>query len=588
MTTYIAPTKEIEFVINHLADLASLTELPEFGEATPDMVAAILEEASKLAQEVLAPINSEGDAVGAKLTDDGVVAAPGFKEAYQQFVENGWLGLSQTPDYDGQGMPFLLHMAVSELWNSSNMSFALCPMLSVSAIDAMLAHASEELQQKYLPKLVSGEWTGTMNLTEPQAGSDLSALTAKAEPEGDHYRLYGTKIYITWGDHDLTENILHTVLARLPDAPDGVKGLSLFLVPKYLVNDDGSLGERNDVYCSSIEHKMGIHGSPTCVLNYGDNEGAVAYLVGEPHKGLNCMFTMMNHARLEVGLEGVGLSERSYQGAVEYANERKQGSKPGHDGRVSIIEHADVRRMLMVMRSLTEASRALGYVAGAALDHCRHNPDEALRDKYRVKMDLLTPVVKAWSTEIAQEVTSLGIQVFGGMGYIEESGMTQHFRDARITTIYEGTSGIQSNDLIGRKLIRDNGAGFQQAFADLAATTEQLKSSYADMADDLQTGIDCLQQAVDYILQNHNQEIDFTGSAAFNFMMLTGTVLGAEQMAKAALLAAAVDDVSDQFADNKLKTARFYLKHILPRSLAYLQAVKAPADVTMALATEQF
>ncbi len=590
MTVYTAPTQEIEFVINHLAEVDNLQSIAAFTDATPDMVGAIVAEAAKLAEDVLAPLNHVGDQRGVELKQEGVIAAPGFADAYQQFVDSGWQGLAQPPEYGGQGMPFLLHTAIAEIWNSANMSFALCPMLSVSAIDAMKAHASDELQQRYLEKLVSGEWTGTMNLTEPQAGSDLSALTAKAIPQDDHYLITGTKIFITWGDHDMSENIVHMVLARLPDAPDGVKGISLFLVPKFLVNDDGSLGQRNDVFCSGLEHKMGIHGSPTCVMNFGDDTGAIGYLVGEENQGLSCMFTMMNHARLEVGIEGVGLSERAYQGAVNYARERKQGYKKGFEGRVAIIEHADVKRMLMVMRSLTEASRALGFVAAAAFDHSKSNPDPVQQAAYQQRMDLLTPVVKAWSTEVAQEVTSLGVQVWGGMGYIEESGMAQHVRDARIITIYEGTSGIQANDLIGRKLIRDNGTAMQQMLDEMKLLLGELQSHEAlqAMAARLETGVECLEQTMTYILQNHSGHADLAGAAAFNFMMLSGTVMGAAQMAKAALIVTTDATISDDFSDAKCKTANFYMQHILPRALAYQQAVQANPDTTMSLQEEQF
>ena len=589
MTKYIAPVEEVAFTLKHIANMPELEQLPGFEEASPDMVAAILEEASKFAQNELAEMNWSGDQNGAKFENDSVFASPGFKEAYQLFVESGWLGLAQPEEHGGQGLPFTMHMATSEFWNSANMSFALCPMLSASGIDALLAHGSDELKETYLEKMISGEWTGTMLLTEPQAGSDLAALTTKAEPNGDHFLIKGSKIFITWGDHDMTDNIVQFVLARLPDAPDGVKGISLFLVPKYLVNEDGSLGELNDSKPVSIEHKLGIHASPTCVMSFGDKQGAVAYLVGEENEGLACMFTMMIHARLEVGLEGVGLSERAYQGALAYALERKQGVKKGHEGKVAIAEHADVRRMLMLMRSLTEASRAVAYAAFASYDHSKKNPDEYSRKIHRTRLDLLTPVVKAWPTELAQEVTSLGVQVLGGMGFVEESGMAQHFRDARIITIYEGTTGIQSNDLIGRKLVFDKAAGMNSAIADIEAVIAELSSTdqINDMAVDLQAGLDNLKSAVEYILENVGSSNDFTGSVAVNFLMLTGTVFGAWQMARASLAVLSDAQIRVEFRDNKIATTRFYMKHVLPRANSYRQTIEITADDVMSIPVNQ-
>ncbi|MEO0997796.1 MAG: acyl-CoA dehydrogenase family protein, partial [Pseudomonadota bacterium] len=455
MTDYRAPIEELKFALSAVAGIDRLQSMPRFAEATPELVDAVLDEAGKLAAEVFAPLNAAGDRQGVAVRDRAVRAPDGFADAYRQFVDGGWLSLAQDEAIGGQGLPFTLHMAVSEFWNSANLSLALCPMLSVSAIEALQAHATPALQQRFIGPLVSAEWTGTMNLTEPQAGSDLAAVAMRAVPEGDHYRLSGQKIYISWGDHDMADNILHMVLARLPDAPPGVRGISLFLVPKYLLNEDGSPGERNDVYPVSVEHKMGIHASPTCVMAYGESgEGALGYLVGEPNQGLACMFTMMNHARLEVGLEGVGLSERAYQAAAWYARDRKQGSAPGVKGQAPIIRHADVRRMLLTMRSLTEAARALALYSAAALDTSHAAEDTAERARAAQRLGLLTPVVKAWCTEIAQEVTSLGIQVFGGMGYVEETGVAQYFRDARITPIYEGTNGIQALDLVMRKVGR--------------------------------------------------------------------------------------------------------------------------------------
>jgi alkylation response protein AidB-like acyl-CoA dehydrogenase len=600
MTTYTAPINDVNFVLQHLSNLPVLQKLPGFEEATPDMVAAILEEAAKFAQEELAPLNWTGDQAGVKLVDGNVKSAPGFSAAYQQFVDSGWLGLAQPEKYGGQGLPFSLHMAASEFWNSANMSFALCPMLSASGIDALLAHGSDALKETYLEKMVSGEWTGTMLLTEPQAGSDLAALTTKAERNGDHYLITGNKIFITWGDHDMTDNIAQFILARLPDAPPGVKGISLFLVPKYLVNTDGSLGALNDSKPVSVEHKMGIHASPTCVMSFGDNGGAVGYLVGEENNGLACMFTMMIHARLEVGLEGVGLSERSYQGAVAYALDRKQGKRVGHEGSVAIAEHADVRRMLMLMRCLTEASRAITYVAAAAYDHSKSNPNESEQAYHLSRLELLTPIAKTWPTEIAQEVTSLGVQVLGGMGFIEESGMAQHYRDARIITIYEGTTGIQSNDLIGRKLLRDKAVSMGVAITEMQEIVAQLANvnALSDLASMLQNSIDHLQTAVDYIVNVAQEDVDLAGSVAVNFMMLTGTVFGGWQMCRAALAVtqtatkvssemASVEVVSKEFADNKIATTRFYCHHVLPRAAAYLQMIEITSDTIYSISADQ-
>jgi alkylation response protein AidB-like acyl-CoA dehydrogenase len=485
-------------------------------------------------------------------------------------------------------LPFTLHMAASEFWNSSNIAFALCPMLSASGIDALIAHGSDELKNIYLEKMISGQWTGTMLLTEPQAGSDLAALRTKAIPSGDHYLVSGNKIYITWGDHDMSENIIQFVLARLPDAPVGVKGISLFLVPKYLVNTDGSLGILNDSRASSVEHKLGINASPTCVMNLGEQEGAVAYLVGEKNTGLACMFTMMIHARLEVGLEGVSLSERAYQGAVAYARQRFQGEKPGHDGKVVIAEHADVRRMLMLMRCLTEASRALCYVGSASYDHSRRNSDENLKSYHQRRMDLLIPILKGWSTEVAQEVTNLGVQIFGGMGYIEETGMAQYIRDARITTIYEGTTGVQSNDLIGRKLLRDDGAEMHLLTAEMRTVVAQLvKAGLNDIADDLQMGVGSLEQAVKTVLNEAHKDYDFAGAVSVNFLMLAGTVCGAWQMARAALFVHSDNTLSPQFCSSKLATTRFYMKHVLPRAQAYQQTIETTGDCVMGIPVDQ-
>src|SRR5689334_4955800 len=439
MPEYTAPLRDMQFVIKELAGLDAISQLPGCEEATPDLVDAVLEEAGKFAAGALSPLNQSGDEEGCKLDDGVVTTAKGFKAAYREFIDAGWTGLGGATAFGGQGLPHIISGLVSEMWNSANMSFCLCPMLTTGVVNALIRHGSQSQQETYLHKLIGGEWTGTMNLTEPQAGSDLSAVRTRAVPEGDHYRIFGTKIFITWGEHDMVDNIVHLVLARTPDAPEGVKGISLFIVPKYLVNADGSLGERNDVKCVSIEHKLGIHASPTCVMAYGEKDGAIGYLVGQENRGLEYMFTMMNFARLEVGIEGVAIAERAYQRAVAYAKDRVQGRPIGVRGgdRVAIIHHPDVRRMLMSMRAQTEAMRALASAACAALDRAHHHPDAAERARWQSVFDLLTPVVKGWCTEQCNEIASLGVQVHGGMGFVEETGAAQHLRDARITSIYE-------------------------------------------------------------------------------------------------------------------------------------------------------
>src|SRR6187551_3463326 len=479
MSTYHAPLADMQFVLNELADLAQVASLPGFEDATPDTVTAILEQASRFATEVLDPLNATGDREGSKLLPDGTVQTPaGFKAAYKQYAENGWNGLTKPVEYGGQNLPQLVATPVEEMWHAANMAFDLCPLLTQGAIDAIELCATPEQKAKFLPPMVSGAWTGTMNLTEPQAGSDLAAVRTRAVPQGDgSYKLYGQKIFITFGEHDYTDNIVHLVLARTPDAPEGVKGISLFLVPKFLINDDGSLGARNDVRAVSLEHKLGIHASPTAVLAYGDHGGATGFLIGQENRGLEYMFVMMNQARFSVGMEGVGLSERAYQRAVAYARDRVQGRAPGAETSAKagpIIDHPDIRRMLMTMRAYTQAMRAVGYVTAAAIDNARHAPEAADRAQHQAFVDLMIPIVKGWCTETAQEVTYLGVQVHGGMGFIEETGAAQHYRDARIITIYEGTTGIQANDLIGRKTARDGGATARNVAAQIDKVAARL------------------------------------------------------------------------------------------------------------------
>jgi len=461
---YRAPLADMQFILHELIPFSTINSLPAYQEVSDDLVNTILEEASKFAGEVLGPLNWTGDQEGCSYSEGAVKTPQGFKAAYQQYIEAGWISLAANSDFGGQGLPITLATPVNEMWHSANMAFMLCPMLTAGAIEAIEHHASSDQQALYLPPLVSGQWAGTMNLTEPSAGSDLSAVSSKAIPNGDHYLISGTKIFITYGEHDFTENIIHLVLARLPDAPPGVKGISLFIVPKFLVNTDGSLGKRNDVQCVSIEHKLGIHASPTAVMSFGETGGAIGYLVGEANRGLEYMFTMMNNARLAVGLEGVAIAERAYQQAAQYARERVQGKVPQKTDKLPILHHADVQRMLMLMKTQTEAMRALAYIAAAQSDLAQKHPDASVRDASQKRVDLLTPIVKAWSTEQAIEIASLGVQVHGGMGYIEETGAAQHLRDARITTIYEGTTGIQAGDLLGRKIVRDEGQEAKSLF----------------------------------------------------------------------------------------------------------------------------
>lgn len=590
MADYKAPISEISFVINDLLNINQLAEIAEFAEATPELVDAVVEEAGKFAAEVIAPINRIGDIQHSKAANGAVTTPDGFKEAYAQFIENGWLSLAQPTEFGGQGLPFTLHMAASEFWNSANMSLALCPMLSAGAIDALVAHADDQLRNKFLPKMVAAEWAGTMNLTESHAGSDLSNLKTKATPNGDHYLIKGQKIYITWGEHDMTENIIHIVLAPLVDAPAGVKGLSLFLVPKFLVNEDGSLGERNDLTVVSTEEKMGINASPTCVMSFGDKTGAVGYMIGEPGQGLNCMFTLMNHARLEVGLEGVGLSERAYQDALDYAKQRVQGRNPETGEATTIIGHSDVQRMLMQMKSMTDAMRAVCFDASMSHDLRGHASSDEERAYHSTKFALLTPITKAWCTELVNEVTSLGIQVHGGMGFIEETGVAQHYRDARITAIYEGTNGIQANDLVGRKLMRDSGAGFTTLMSEMDSTVEALAANLG-IVESFVEHKEQLQKTAAFILENAGSDTRFEGAIAYNFLMQMGYVCGAWyhlRSFKAAQIKLDAGEGDSQFYANKQLAAKFFINQLLPRATSYSDAVVAGAEVGCELSEAAF
>lgn len=600
MSAYHAPLADMTFVMNELAGLSQVSRLPGFEDATPDTVAAILEEASKFATDVLDPLNQSGDREGAVRLPDGSVRTPaGFKDAYLQFTANGWNGLTKNPQYGGQGLPQLVSTPVEEMWHSSNMAFDLCPLLTQGAIEAIELAGSDVLKKTFLPKMVSGEWTGTMNLTEPQAGSDLAAVRTRAVPQPDGtYRLHGQKIFITYGEHDYTDNIVHLVLARLPDAPPGVKGISLFVVPKFVVRDDGSLGDRNDVKCVSIEHKLGIHASPTAVLAYGDHGGAIGYVVGEINHGLEYMFVMMNLARFSVGMEGVGISERAYQRAVAFARERVQGVPVGRaptDGTTAIIEHPDVRRMLMTMRSLTEAMRAVAYVTAAALDNAKHQPEAEVRAQHQSFAEFMVPIVKGWCTETAQRVANLGVQVHGGMGFIEETGAAQHVRDARIITIYEGTTAIQANDLIGRKTARDGGAVAKQLIAAIEATADDVSATTdADLiaiGSALRTGAASLTKSLHWLLESYSASAREAFAGSVPYLQMWGTVCGGWQMSRAALFASrklAANEGDANFLRAKLVTARYYTDALLPEAQALAAKVTGAGRSVLALSAAQF
>ena len=597
MSTYAAPIRDMKFAVKELVGLDEITRLPGCEEFTPDVVDAVLEEAGKFATGVLDPLNRAGDAIGAKLNGNVVTSAPGFAEAFKQFSAGGWTGLNCAREYGGQGLPHILSAQTSEMWNSANMSFCLCPMLTAGVVAALMRHGSDAQKNTYLPNLVTGKWTGTMNLTEPQAGSDLSAVRARAVPQADHFRIHGTKIFITWGEHDMTENIIHMVLARTPDAPEGVKGISLFVVPKFLVKSDGSVGERNDVQCVSIEHKLGIHGSPTCVMAYGDKDGAVGYLIGEENRGLEYMFTMMNFARLEVGIEGVAISERAYQHALDYARTRVQGREIGIKGgeRVSIIHHPDVRRMLMSMKAQTEAMRALATVASAYLDKALLHPDKTERAKSQAMFDLLTPVVKGWCTEQAIEIASTGVQVHGGMGFVEETGAAQYLRDARITTIYEGTTGIQANDLVGRKIAYEKGATIKLLLTEMRAFDAEIAKvghpGLAVIRRALTEGVVALTEATDWLLATFPNNMKAASAGAVPFLKLFGIVAGGWQMARAALISKSrVDENAEDydFYQAKIGTARFYAEHVLPLAGALKQEIVHGSSSVLALEEAQF
>jgi acyl-CoA dehydrogenase len=572
---YKAPLKELRFVMHQLVGDQKLEGLPGLADYSTDFADSVLEEAGRFAEEVLAPINRTGDTAGARWTPEGVVMPQEFKDAYARFVEGGWPMLRASTEYGGQGAPTILGTAIEELWASSNLAFKLCPMLSQGAVEAIERCASEAQKHLYLPKMVTGEWTGTMVLTEPQAGSDLGAIRTRAVPDGDRYRIHGQKIFITYGDHDYTPNTIHMVLARIDGAPAGTRGISLFIVPKVLVNEDGSLGERNDMRCVSIEHKLGIHASPTCVLSFGDRSGAIGYLVGEPNRGLEYMFIMMNAARLSVGLEGYAMAERAFQQALDYARSRIQGrpgGKAGTQGKpLPIAYHPDVKRMLLTMKAYADAARAIAFYAALQLDLGRHHPEEEVRAAAQARGDLLIPVVKAWSTEIGVAMASLGIQVHGGMGFIEETGAAQYLRDVRITTIYEGTTGIQAGDLAGRKIARDGGAAMNALLAEMRA---ELRSRQGDEgAGAALEATQLLDQATQALLQYFKQDAERALAASVPYLTLCGVAIGGWLMARAGSLAVEHQASDEEFHRGKQQIVRAYMEQILPQAQSLARIV---------------
>ncbi|WP_186248236.1 acyl-CoA dehydrogenase [Burkholderia gladioli] len=595
--SYIAPVKDMLFVMKELAGIDDVAKLPGFEDAGFDTAQAVLDESAKFCGEVLAPLNVEGDKRPSSWSQGAVTATAGFGEAFRQFVAGGWQGLQHPTEYDGQGLPKLIATPCIEMLNASNLSFALCPLLTDGAIEALLTAGTDEQKSRYVPKLISGEWTGTMNLTEPQAGSDLALVRSRAEPQGDgSYKVFGTKIFITWGEHDMAANIVHLVLARTPSAPEGVKGISLFIVPKFLVKEDGSLGERNDVHCVSIEHKLGIKASPTAVLQYGDHGGAIGYLVGEENRGLEYMFIMMNAARFGVGMQGIGVADRAYQKAAAFAKERVQSRPVDGSAKqsVTIIHHPDVRRMLGTMRAMTEGARALAYVAAAHSDQAHAHPDAAERARHQAIYEYLVPVVKGWSTEMVNEVASLGVQVHGGMGFIEETGAAQYYRDARILAIYEGTTAIQANDLVGRKTVRDGGAVAKSLLAGIDETVEALGAqdtpAFAAMRRHLADGAKSLAAAVEFVVANTKGDPNAVFLGSVPYLKLAGIVLCGWQMGRALLAAQARRADDPAFHDAKIAIAQFYAQHVLVQAPAIAASIVSATgqDSVLALTEDQF
>ncbi len=598
--SYTAPLKDMLFVMNSLAGLETISMMPGCEEATLDTAEAILEENAKFCSTVIAPLNHASDKEPSFWHDGQVTTSKGFKEAFKAFGEAGWQGVQHPVEFGGQGLPKLLATPCLEMMNAASISFALCPLLSDGAIEALLTAGTDEQKAIYLHNLVAGKWTGTMNLTEPQAGSDLAAVRTRAEPQGDGtYKIFGTKIFITYGEHDMAENIIHLVLARTPDAPAGVKGISLFIVPKFLVNSDGSLGARNDAHCVSIEHKLGIKASPTAVLQFGDHGGAIGTLVGEENRGLEYMFIMMNAARFGVGMQGVGLADRAYQQAVNFAKDRVQSRDVGgSSGPVTIIHHPDVRRLLMSMRAQVEGARALAYVAAGISDAAHHHHDANARKQNLAVYEYLVPIVKGWSTEMSIEVASSGIQAHGGMGFIEETGAAQHYRDAKILTIYEGTTAIQANDLVGRKTARDGGAVAKAVLSAVQSTIAQLaENSGAHTAQlqairvQLQLAVDALAEVVDYVVANVKTDVRGVFAGSVPYLLMAGKVLAGWQLARAALVAAqklSEEGADTAFLEAKIITASYFAEHILPQAVASRSSIIAGSASVLALADAQW
>jgi alkylation response protein AidB-like acyl-CoA dehydrogenase len=596
--TYTAPLADIRFTLREVVGLGEVAGFPGYEHASEDTIDAVLEEACKLADTAIAPLNRGGDKFGARLENGVVRTAPGFADVYKEFVAGGWNSLPFDPEYGGQGMPWLLAATVQEMWHSASMGFGLVMLLTQGAIDAIHYHGSPEQKATFLPKMISGEWTGTMNLTEPQAGSDLGQLMTRAVKCGDHYLVTGQKIFITYGEHDMAENIVHLVFARTPNAPPGVRGISLFIVPKFLVRPDGKLGHRNDLRCVWLEHKLGIHATPTCVMSYGDDGGAVGHLVGEEGRGLAYMFTMMNNARLSVGIQGLAIAERAYQQAAKFARARAQSKADGTDDPrpVAIVRHADVRRMLMTMRAQIEAMRALGYYIAASIDGALKHPDKEVARRTQDRVDLLIPIMKAWSTDLGNEIASTGVQIHGGMGFIEETGAAQHMRDARILPIYEGTNGIQARDLVGRKIAKSDGEVMLCLVAEMRALTKEMSQEVGDddlraVVDGLEAASGTLEDATKWVAQSVKSDLVSALAGSVPFLKLAGTALGGWLLAKGALAAhrkLAAGDGDSAFMKAKLATARFYAEVIMPPALAELGPLKAAGRTVFALKEEQF
>lgn len=592
MTTYLAPFQDTQFILSHLAGLDEISLLPGCEETTSELAEAVFGEAAKFAERVLAPLNVVGDTEGCRLETAGVRTAPGWKEAYDQFRKSGWIGLTMPTQYGGQDLPKVISASVTEMWFAANMAFSLLAPMASGAVEALLKAADEKLLARYLPKLATGEWTAAMDLTESGSGSDLSGIRTRAEPQTDgSYRIFGQKIFITYGDHDLAENVVHLVLARVPGAPSGTRGISLFLVSKYLIHDDGSLSERNDVQCVSIERKLGIHGSPTCVMSFGETHGAVAHLVGELGRGLEYMFVMVNDSRFNVGLQGIGVGERAYQKAAAYAHTRTQGRDAITGGpNVPIVRHPDIKRLLLAMRSRVMASRMLAFSTASWFDLAKRHPEPLVAEGHRALVDLLMPVVKGWSTEIALEVANMGIQIHGGMGFIEETGAAQYLRDVRITTIYEGTTGIQANDLVGRKIRRDEGATLVRLIEKIRATASEASGgTQSELGNELADALDVLVSARDWILDDRTEAGELLAGAV-SFLQLLGVVCGAWQMARAALTAERlrVSGSGDAgYLESITELAQFYFAQVLPQAAMHAQMMKRAGAVVLERASSQ-